>query len=57
MLGELDLLAADADLRRSIAARGLATVRARHTCGHRVDELLAIVGEVRGKEAEEVLSA
>jgi spore maturation protein CgeB len=26
----------------SLAARGLATVRARHTCAHRVDELLAI---------------
>ena len=37
-----------ADLRRdpafaaSLAARGLATVRARHTCAHRVDELMDI---------------
>jgi spore maturation protein CgeB len=27
-----------------LAAHGLATIRARHTCAHRVDELLAIVG-------------
>jgi spore maturation protein CgeB len=33
----------DADLRSALAARGLATVRARHTCAHRVDELLGIL--------------
>ncbi|BDG07478.1 CgeB family protein [Anaeromyxobacter paludicola] len=32
----------DEALAASLAARGLATVRARHTCAHRVDELLAI---------------
>ena len=32
----------DADLRRALAAHGLATIRARHTCRHRADELLAI---------------
>jgi spore maturation protein CgeB len=36
-------LAADAALRRALAASGLETIRARHTCAHRVDELLAIV--------------
>ena len=37
----------DADLRRSLAASGLATIRFRHTCAHRVDELLAIVETLR----------
>jgi len=32
----------DAALRRSIVAHGLETIRARHSCAHRVDELLAI---------------
>ncbi len=32
----------------SLAAHGLATVRARHTCAHRVDELLAIVHRLGG---------
>ncbi|HWH18061.1 MAG TPA: glycosyltransferase [Allosphingosinicella sp.] len=30
-------------LRSSLAEKGLETIRARHTCGHRADELLAIV--------------
>lgn len=33
----------DADLRASLVASGLETIRARHTCGHRADELLTIV--------------
>ena len=33
----------DPALRASLAARGLATIRARHTCAHRVTELLAIL--------------
>ena len=32
---------------RALAARGLATIRARHTCAHRVDELLAIAARAR----------
>jgi len=32
----------DADLRASLVAKGLETIRARHTCGHRADELLSI---------------
>jgi spore maturation protein CgeB len=32
----------DPDLRRSLAASGLARIRARHTCAHRVGQLLAI---------------
>jgi len=33
----------DADLRASLIASGLETIRARHTCAHRVDELMTIL--------------
>jgi len=33
----------DATLRASLVASGLETIRARHSCAHRVDELLGIV--------------
>jgi len=35
----------------ALRAHGLQTIRSRHTCAHRVDELLAIVGSLRGAEA------
>jgi spore maturation protein CgeB len=44
MLGALQ---ADPDLRRSLVEHGLETVRARHTCGHRADELLQIVAGLK----------
>ena len=31
---------------RELAAHGLQTIRARHTCAHRVDELMTILGEL-----------
>jgi spore maturation protein CgeB len=37
----------DADLAARLAAHGRRTIRARHTCAHRVDELLAIFAELR----------
>jgi spore maturation protein CgeB len=37
----------DADLRRELAATGLATIRDRHSCSHRVDELLSILATIR----------
>ena len=43
MTRHLVALRHDAGLRTSLAASGLATLLARHTCAHRVDELLAIV--------------
>jgi spore maturation protein CgeB len=43
MTAHLRTVMMDPDLAHALAARGLATVRARHTCAHRVDELLAIV--------------
>jgi spore maturation protein CgeB len=36
----------DPDLAADLAARALETVRARHTCAHRVEELLAICAEL-----------
>ena len=42
MTSHLRALAEDAGLRHALAAHGLATIRARHTCAHRADELLAI---------------
>jgi spore maturation protein CgeB len=38
-------LAADADVRARLAEHGLATIRARHTCEHRAEQLEAIVAE------------
>ena len=43
MLARLRDLQHDPALRTALAAHGLATIQARHTCGHRADELLAIV--------------
>jgi spore maturation protein CgeB len=41
MRRKLGTLVRDPEARAEIAARGLETIRARHTCRHRVDELLA----------------
>ena len=38
----------DREMAREIAARGRATILDRHTCAHRVDELLEIDRELRG---------
>lgn len=43
MTRHLQDLRADSALRARLIASGLQTIRARHTCAHRVDELLAIV--------------
>jgi spore maturation protein CgeB len=42
MTAHMTRLASDAELRATLSAHGLATIRARHTCAHRVDELLAL---------------
>ena len=46
MKRHLRRLLADAGLARELARHGLNTVRARHTCAHRVDELLDIYAEL-----------
>lgn len=43
MTRHLRALKADAGLRASLAASGLARVRARHTCAHRAEELLGMI--------------
>jgi spore maturation protein CgeB len=40
-------LLADKQMAREIAAHGLETIRRRHTCAHRVDELLTILDQSR----------
>jgi spore maturation protein CgeB len=42
MTTAISSLLSDYTQAQSLAQRGLATIRARHTCAHRVDELLAI---------------
>ncbi len=44
MKHHLKTLLADGAAAHRIAGRGLETVRSRHTCAHRVDEMLAIAG-------------
>ena len=50
MASHLRDLSSDPALRASLAASGLETIRARHTCGHRVDELLAIAGQLSASD-------
>lgn len=45
-------LAAEPELRAALAASGLETIRARHTCAHRAKELLAIVAQLEGAKGE-----
>ena len=49
---QLAAVLADPDLRRSLAETGLAAVRARHSCAHRVDELLAIDAQIRDRPVD-----
>ena len=47
MTRQLKNLLSDEALAGSLAEQGFKTIQARHTCAHRVDELLAICSEVR----------
>ncbi|MFC7051190.1 glycosyltransferase [Hansschlegelia quercus] len=51
MATHLAALRDDPELRRSLVANGLQTILARHTCGHRADELLAHVAQLRASTA------
>jgi spore maturation protein CgeB len=42
MCHHLKTLKADPDFAAALARRGLETIHARHTCAHRVDELLTL---------------
>jgi spore maturation protein CgeB len=46
MKAHLREVLADRALARSLAQHGLETIRKRHTCAHRVDELLAVAAEL-----------
>lgn len=45
MTRHMHALRHDAAMRAELAASGLATIRARHSCAHRVDQLLGILGQ------------
>jgi spore maturation protein CgeB len=47
MARHLTALKADPELRADLVRSGLESIRARHTCAHRVDELLTIVARLR----------
>jgi spore maturation protein CgeB len=53
MTAQLALLLRDQGFAKSLAARGLETIRQRHTCAHRVDELLSIISAFRGTPVTE----
>jgi spore maturation protein CgeB len=48
MKKHLRMLLNEPDRAAALAARGLQTVRTRHTCAHRVDELLNVFMELKG---------
>ncbi len=52
----LNAIRNDADLRLSLVENGLAAIRSRHSCAHRVDQLLAILGSY-GADAPMEMSA
>ena len=54
MRDHLRLLLSDPDFARSLAAHGLRTILERHTCAHRVNELLGIYAELKGSTREVV---
>jgi spore maturation protein CgeB len=51
MRDHLALLLSDPPLARRLAEHGRGTILARHTCAHRVDEFMGILGELNGDEA------
>jgi spore maturation protein CgeB len=52
MQRHLKVLLADEAMARELAEHGLKTILSRHTCAHRVDELLAIYHELTGAPSE-----
>ena len=52
MASALRAVKSDPDLRADLAAHGLAAIRARHTCSHRVDELMAVLARLGAPDAE-----
>lgn len=52
MTRQLRAVLHEPELVRQLVRHGLKTIRARHTCAHRVDELLSIYAEAQGNRAE-----
>jgi spore maturation protein CgeB len=52
MRDRMDAVVNDAELRRSLVESGLQSIRARHTCTHRANQLLSIVASLRPQIAE-----
>lgn len=50
----LRTLAHDGEARRALVAHGLETIRRRHTCAHRVDELLAIAAALSSQPRSDI---
>jgi spore maturation protein CgeB len=57
MTRQLKAVLGDAELASSLAASGLQTIKARHTCHHRVDELLTILSQHGTARVTEALAA
>jgi spore maturation protein CgeB len=57
MIQALRDLKNDPDLRSALARHGLETILQRHTCAHRVDELMSIVERMRARTPEPVLES
>jgi spore maturation protein CgeB len=57
MKQQLQAVLHDADLARELSEHGLRTVLARHTCAHRVDELLGIYAELAPPQARTAAAA
>jgi spore maturation protein CgeB len=57
MCQHLRALLNDGERARELAAHGLATIRQRHTCAHRVDQLMGIVEGLRGERKVAVINA
>ena len=45
----------DPELRETLVRHGLETITKRHTCAHRVDELMSIVDRLRAPVPEQML--
>jgi spore maturation protein CgeB len=56
MIAQLDAVLHERGLAESLAAAGLQTIVSRHTCDHRVDELMRIVANLRGRAAREAVA-
>jgi spore maturation protein CgeB len=56
MRDHIAMLRGDPSLARSLSEHGLATIRARHTCAHRVAELLSIVAKFGARLRQESMA-